>query len=298
MSVIGFFTHVIPSTMPVEYATKLVGKDLKHPVKFKTVPKFQIIPTPVRLKHLKQPTTVYVYVIEVKTQDIKDMVSILKENTNPGVFIPFQLKYINQEAFNKVLSYIPFKQDKTWVNKIKYMSDTAFFRLENMIKETFQVDHVIHILTQNECKVLVTRQTFHSKRNELKVNLAKWIKHLDSEDVRESGSSPEVAYICKDDYSDDESSFFSKSIRTIMSFEYDENAKLDNHSVNHSGASAANLSPGVSVPSNLFNSLYESEIIDLKKKVDSYKEEIANMAEKMEAMHNMIQTIMTLLNKP
>jgi hypothetical protein len=69
-----------------------------------------------------------------------------------------------------------------------------------------------------------------------------------------------------------------------MSFEHDENAKLDNHSVNHSGASAANLSPGVSVPSNLSNSTYESEN--------------TNMAEKIEAMHNMIQKIMTLFNKP
>jgi hypothetical protein len=40
MSVIGFFTHVLPSTMPVEFATKLDGKDLKHPVKFQKVTTF------------------------------------------------------------------------------------------------------------------------------------------------------------------------------------------------------------------------------------------------------------------
>jgi hypothetical protein len=86
--------------------------------------------------HLKQLITVYVFGIEVKTQDVKDMVSILKENTNPGVFIPFQIKYINQEAFNKALSHTAFKPDNTWVIKIKYMSDIGFFRLENMIKGT------------------------------------------------------------------------------------------------------------------------------------------------------------------
>jgi hypothetical protein len=110
---------------------------------------------------LKQPTTVHVYGMEVKTQDIKDMIAILKENTNPGIFIPFQIKYINQEAYNKALSHIAFKQDNTWVIKIKYMSDTAFFRLENMIKDTLQVEHVIHIPIRNECKILVSRQTFH-----------------------------------------------------------------------------------------------------------------------------------------
>jgi hypothetical protein len=116
------------------------------------------------------------------------MISILKDNTHPRTFIPFQMKYINQEAYNKAVSHIEFKQDNTWVIKIKYMSDTAFSRLENMIKETLQSDHVIHIPIRNECKILVPRQTFHSKRNELKVNVAKWIQHLDSEDIRECGS--------------------------------------------------------------------------------------------------------------
>jgi hypothetical protein len=109
---------------------------------------------------------------------------------------------------------------------------------------------------------------------------------------------PEVAYIRKDDYSDDESSFFSNSIRTIMYFEYDDTAKLDDHSVNHSATSAANLSTGVSLPSNLSNSTYESEIADLKKKVYSYKDEITHMAAKIDAMCNMIKTIMLLINTP
>jgi hypothetical protein len=75
---------------------------------------------------LKQPTTAHVYGMEVKTQDTKDIIAILKENTNPGIFIPFQMKYINQEAYNKASSHIAFKQDNTWVIKIKYLRDTAF----------------------------------------------------------------------------------------------------------------------------------------------------------------------------
>jgi hypothetical protein len=223
---------------------------------------------------------VYVYNIEVTKHDIKDMVSILKENTHPGIFILFQVKYVNQEAYNKAVSHMVFKQDNIWVIKIKNMSDTAFFRLENMMKKALQSDYVIHFPIHNECKILVPSQTFHSKRNDLKVNLAKWIQHLDSEDVRECGSLPEVAYIRKDDYSDDESSFFSNRIRTVMSFEYDDTTKLDDHSANNSATSAANLSPGISLPSNLSNSTYESEIADLKKKEDSYKDEITNMSKK------------------
>jgi hypothetical protein len=49
-----------------------------------------------------------------------------------------------------------------------------------------------------------------------------------------------------------------------MSFEYDDSAKLDDCSANHSATSATNLSPGVSLPSNLSNLTYEIEIADLK----------------------------------
>jgi hypothetical protein len=81
-----------------------------------------------------------------------------------------------------------------------------------------------------------------------------------------------------------------------MSFEYDENVNPDEPSVHQSVTSAANLSPGISVPSNLSKSTYESEIIDVKKKLDTYKEEITSMAEKMDEMHNMIQKIMLIIN--
>jgi hypothetical protein len=107
---------------------------------------------------LKHPKTVQVYGMQVKTQDIKDMTSILKENTNQGIFIPFQMKYINQEAYNKALSHVAFKQDNTWVIKIKYMSDTAFFRLENMIKDTLQSEHVIHFPIRNENKHSISKE--------------------------------------------------------------------------------------------------------------------------------------------
>jgi hypothetical protein len=35
MSVIGVFTHVFPSIMPVDYATKFVGRDLNAQLSFK-----------------------------------------------------------------------------------------------------------------------------------------------------------------------------------------------------------------------------------------------------------------------
>jgi hypothetical protein len=78
----------------------------------------------------------------------------------------------------------------------------------------------------------------------------------------------------KNDYSE---FFFSNSIKAIISFEYDESVKLDDFSTNNSDIIATNPSPGVSVPSNISDSTYESKIMNLKKEVESYKEEIANI---------------------
>jgi hypothetical protein len=217
---------------------------------------------------LKQQTTVHVYGMEVKTQDIKDMISILKESMNPGIFIPFQIIYQSRSIKQSIITHC-IQAGHCMGNQDQIYERHCFFRLENMIKDTLQIEHVIHIPIRIECKMLVSRQTFQSKRNELKANLAKWIQYLNSENLREYGSLPEVAYIRKDEYSDGERSFFSNSIRTIMSYEYDEKANLDDLFAHLSANSAANLSPGVSVPSNLSNSTYESEIMDLNKKVVS-----------------------------
>jgi hypothetical protein len=96
----------------------------------------------------------------------------------------------------------------------------------------------------------------------------------------------------------DEISFFSSSIKTIMSFEYDKNEK-----------SMISLQTTPAPPLRIY--LQESQYLPIyltqhmkakswtkKRKVDSYEKEITNMAEKVDAIHNEIQTIMSLINKP
>jgi hypothetical protein len=78
LHVIGFSTHIVLSAMSLDYSTKIVRKDLKRPVKFKTVLKFQIISIRVRLSHKKKSKIMNVYGIKVTTQNVKDMLSILE----------------------------------------------------------------------------------------------------------------------------------------------------------------------------------------------------------------------------
>jgi hypothetical protein len=55
--------------------------------------------------------TARTYSIEVKAQDTREMMTILRENTVPGIFVPIQMNYINTEAFDKALKYV--SQNKT-----------------------------------------------------------------------------------------------------------------------------------------------------------------------------------------
>jgi hypothetical protein len=76
---LSFFTHIHPSAIPNQYTTKIVIKDLKIPIKFQEVPKFCMARIPARINFKNKPTTLFVYSIEVKTCDAKDMITILKE---------------------------------------------------------------------------------------------------------------------------------------------------------------------------------------------------------------------------
>jgi hypothetical protein len=53
--------------------------------------------------------SVRTYAIEVKAQESHEMMTILKENIAPEIFVPVQLKFINKIAFDKALIYLSQK---------------------------------------------------------------------------------------------------------------------------------------------------------------------------------------------
>jgi hypothetical protein len=63
--------------------------------------------------------------------------TILRENTVPGIFVPIQMKYINKEAFDKALEYVFQKQENTWTIVLNCITEGAFFELEHKIKQLF-----------------------------------------------------------------------------------------------------------------------------------------------------------------
>jgi hypothetical protein len=131
----GFFTNLFPAQMSIEYSTKIVSNMIKNPQKQQRTPKFRIKPTIMRTSTGQANLTVRTYSIEFKAQDTREMMTILRENTVPGIFLPIQMKFINKEAFDKTFKYVSQKQDNTWTIVLNYIADGAFFKLEHKIKK-------------------------------------------------------------------------------------------------------------------------------------------------------------------
>jgi len=124
---IGFFTNIYPATMISEYATKVVSNMLENPVQNQSIPDFRIKPIPVRIKNKGEVVGTSAFGLEVKSGDVKEMTALIKENSSPGTFMPFQMKQINGEAYNKAVEYVASRNTNIWTIVVQYMSEGAFF---------------------------------------------------------------------------------------------------------------------------------------------------------------------------
>jgi hypothetical protein len=112
--------------------------------------------------------SVRTYAIEVKAQESREMMSILKGNITPGIFVPIQLINFNKIAFEKVLFLISQKHDTTWTIVVNYITDGSLFKLEHKIKALLETDHLIHDAIKKTAKVLVNKQQVYEDRKKLK----------------------------------------------------------------------------------------------------------------------------------
>jgi hypothetical protein len=126
---LGYFTNVVLSITTPEYATKVIMKQLKQPVKKQKTSPFRLRSMSVAYNNNGVILKARVYGIEVKTNDTQLMTEILKENTSPGNFIPFQMRRINEIAYQKAINYARDKSMNIWTIVINYMSEGAQSRL-------------------------------------------------------------------------------------------------------------------------------------------------------------------------
>jgi hypothetical protein len=293
---LGFLTTVYPTAMSNEYVTKVISKQLKLPVKKQKVPHFRIKSIPIQSTANDNRLKTKVFGIEVRSKDAKEMEAVLKDNLSPGTFVPFRMRSINEVAYNKAIRYVAGKNENTWTILMKYMSEGAFFKLEQRIKHTLTTEHMIYDPMRKTLRILVSKKQFHERRNLLKNNLPMWIQDLDPDDVKEFNTAPEVAHISKDDYSSTADSYYSHSADTIMTFEVEEIQIRNDEPVKMSEATTSTTPSEISIPPTILPTSNENELSALRTQVAHYQQELATYATKMEKMYTMLESLLKKFN--
>lgn len=295
LKVIGFFTNIYPASMTSEYGTKIVSNILKNPVHNQKTPNFRIKSVPVRSKSKGGSVTTAAFGLEVRSCDVRQMTSVIKENSTPGTFVPFQMKQVNEIAYSKAVEYVASRNKNIWTIVIQYMSEGAFFKLEDKIKALPSIEHVIYDPRAKKARVLVPRSSFHHQRDLIKDQLKKWTTELDPEDTREYNSHPEVSHIPKDDFSIDAGSYFSHSIASIMTFEVEEVVVRNEQKQNAEGQETytATTPSEISIPPVITTGPQEeSEVSTLKAQVAHYQKDLAILSTRLETMSSMLELLL------
>ena len=215
---IGFFTTVIPKCMPREYALKAVTVALNQKRGAIKIPPFQLQKIALRTdQHSTRG-----YGLEVRAHEAQAMMSSIKASIPPGGFVTFHLRSVNNLAYKKAIEYLHSKSETTWSFTVNYVSEGSFFKLEDRIKASINVEHIIYDPTQKSMKILVHKKHFDTARKHLKEKLCQWKEVLDPDDIRQFEKYPEIAHLTRDELLDSIESYTSHSIASILSFEIEE----------------------------------------------------------------------------
>lgn len=76
--------------MTNKYGTKVVSKLLKSPINKQRAPVFRIKTVPVRAKAGNSIVSTNAFGLEVCRSEARAMVTVIKENIQPGIFVPFK----------------------------------------------------------------------------------------------------------------------------------------------------------------------------------------------------------------
>ena len=279
--------------MTNEYAAKVVSRSFNHAASRHLVPHFRIQSIPMRVTDSKTVYNTRVFGLEVKSQDVRTMMQAIKLSIPPGEFISFHLRSVDESAYNTAIKYVTVKNTNTWTIVVNYVSEGAFFKLEEKIKASLSADHVIYDPNKCTLKILVPKSSFSLLRNKLKSEIQQWCTDLDPDDTRCFDTYPEVAYIPQDNFSSSQDSYASQSIASINSLEIEEidivqasGTTPPTATVTHSEVS--------DLPSNIVDS---SEVENLRAEVKRYQEELESYTNKMEKFQDLLESILIQVGK-
>lgn len=289
-TLIGFFTNIFPKNIPLEHANKVVNQMTSGQAKKNKMPMYRVKVIPMQYKSPTGSIRTRVFALEVKTTEVKMAMEFVKNNMDPGTLVPFHMRTANENAYEKAIRCVQDKNENMWAIMINYVSEGAFFKLEEKIKLSTGSEHVIYMEKANKIKIMVHKNKFESVRLELKEDLLIWASDLDPEDTREYDTNPEIAHIYKDDFSDSSGSFMSRSIASLMSIEIVEVENKHPEEETTTNTTPSELS---FKSQNVTDTKNPTDMDKLQQQVEKYRDEMAEYAIKLEKLTKIMEQILT-----
>jgi hypothetical protein len=143
--------------MSAEYATKIVNKSLGNSNKRLKTPLFRLQSIPMKVVEKQSHYKTRVFVLEVKTQEVKTMMEVIKSFHFSGRLrsIPRIQSHQRTSVSQRTLKYVTSKNENTWKININYVTDGTFFKIEDALKEVLKIQHIIHNPINHTMTVLV-----------------------------------------------------------------------------------------------------------------------------------------------
>ena len=147
--------RILHTNLPLFDDKRVCNKGYKQNAFKTSVPHFRIQTIPMRSTTSKTPYNTRVFGLEGKSQDVRSMMQAITNTIPPGEFISFHLRSVDEAAYHKAIKYVTAKNVNTWTIVVNYVSEGAFFKLEENIKASLKTDHVIYDPTTCTMKILV-----------------------------------------------------------------------------------------------------------------------------------------------
>jgi hypothetical protein len=104
--------------------------------------------------------------------------SSIKASISPGGFVTFLIRSVNKIAYDKAIECLHSKSKTIWSFRVNYVSEGSYFKLEDRIKASINVEHIIYDPTRKSIKILVQKKHFDTARKHLNEKLLKNIQKL------------------------------------------------------------------------------------------------------------------------
>jgi hypothetical protein len=160
---VGFLPRFSPPHHSKEMVVQSLNTRFKH---IKNMPSFRIRKMIVFANLYNTPLRVQVYAIEVQAQCLSITNRLIMQQVNyPEEYIPFQMRQMNEQAYNNAVAYTAQFQSELRTIVVNNVTKEAHFVLEHQTMLLPNVLHTYHMMEKNSMRIVVTAQVFEVTRH-------------------------------------------------------------------------------------------------------------------------------------